>query len=163
MLASAFPRHEQVDCLVPVPLHWWKQWRRGFNQSELLAKVLSQRLGLPVADLLKRHVATKAQAGLSAAGRRSNIEGAFRIKEKIKKDKAKKPAAGLHVMLIDDVMTTGATAAAAARVLRRDAGARRVTVFTLARADLRSHWSLVQQNEFQPVRTSFFDDEQEQD
>jgi ComF family protein len=112
-----------------MPLHWRKRLERGFNQSELLAKVLSKRTGIPVVNALRRRKSTTPQAGLTRAQRRTNVAGAFEADQRERID-------GRHVLLIDDVLTTGATASACAAVLKR-AGARRVTVLTLARADRR--------------------------
>jgi ComF family protein len=129
LLARALPREQAFDVIVPMPLHWRKRWQRGFNQSELLAREISRRTSTPIINPLRRVRNTSAQAGLTSAKRRLNVSGAFR---------AKKNAAmqGRRVLLIDDVMTTGATAASCARVLQR-AGARQVTLLTLARADRR--------------------------
>jgi len=120
---------EKYDAIVPVPLHWHRRWRRGFNQAELLAREVADRRGIPVVNALRRSKATVNQAGLTSAGRRRNITGAFR------------PNAGIdltnkRILLIDDVFTTGATASACARVLKR-AGAKSVSLLTLARADRR--------------------------
>jgi ComF family protein len=129
LLARALPREQAFDIIVPMPLHWRKRWQRGFNQSELLAREIGRRTHTPVENALRRVRNTSAQAGLTSAKRRMNVSGAFQ---------AKKRAAinGRRVLLIDDVMTTGATAASCARALQR-AGARQVTVLTLARADRR--------------------------
>lgn len=129
-LAGALPRDERLDAIVPVPLHWWRRWQRGFNQSELLARGLSARTGLPVVDALRRARSTAAQAGLSNQGRRRNVARAFEAR------RAAARVAGKRVLLIDDVLTTGATASACALALKR-AGAERVSVLTVARADRR--------------------------
>jgi ComF family protein len=115
-----------AEVLVPVPLHPRRRRARGFNQSELLARALGRLAGLPVADALARRVDTRTQTGLSAAQRRRNVAGAFRVA---------RPAAigGRVVVLVDDVLTTGATARACARGLR-DGGAHAVRLLTLARA-----------------------------
>ena len=139
MLVSALPRHEQFDWIVPIPLHWRRQWQRGFNQAELLARVVARHSGVPLTKALLRKKSTQAQAGLSDAQRRTNTEHAFAVVEK-----HRFACKGKHVLLIDDVLTTGATLSAASRVLRR-AGARRVTVMTVARADRRSPWSQLAQ------------------
>lgn len=112
--------------LVPVPLHPRRLRQRGYNQSQLLARELGRLVGLPVADALARRIETATQTGLSAAARRRNVLGAFR---------AVRPAAidGRVVVLVDDVLTTGATARACARALQ-DAGASAVRLLTLARA-----------------------------
>ncbi|HVY90023.1 MAG TPA: ComF family protein [Hyphomonadaceae bacterium] len=117
-----------ADLIVPVPLHYFRLVRRGFNQSVWLAAGLSRASGKPMSvGLLKRARATPTQGGLSAEGRRRNVQGAFRVrkgqKAKIKDQK---------ILLVDDVLTTGATAEACSQVLLR-AGARCVDVLTLAR------------------------------
>jgi ComF family protein len=126
LLARALPLDERFDCIVPVPLHWIRRWKRGFNQSELLARVLARRAGLPLLKALRRSRPTKVQAGLSNHARRQNVLKAFRAR----------PVEGKRILLIDDVMTTGATATACAQALKR-AGAARVALLTVARADRR--------------------------
>lgn len=126
LMARALPRELVLDAVVPVPLHWRKLLRRGFNQSRLLAEELSRRTGLDVAACLKRRRHTNAQAGLTAKERRANVAGAFFVPRGA-------DVAGRRLLLVDDVMTTGATVNAAARALK-EAGARRVSVLVLARA-----------------------------
>jgi ComF family protein len=130
LLASALPRDERVDAIVPAPLHWWRKWRRGFNQAELLARDLSRRTGTPVVHALRRTRPTSAQAGLSNHARRKNVTAAFAGR------RASRTLEGKHVLLIDDVMTTGSTATACAMALKR-AGAARVVLLTVARVDRR--------------------------
>jgi ComF family protein len=110
-------------------LHWRKRWQRGFNQAELLANEIGRRTHTPVRNALRRVRGTQSQAGLTSAKRRENVSGAFQAKRRARLD-------GSRVLLIDDVMTTGATAASCARALKR-AGARQVTLLTLARVDRR--------------------------
>jgi ComF family protein len=129
MLASALPRESAFDAIVPVPLHWRRRWRRGFNQSELLARELGRRCGLPVRRALRRTKATASQAALSHTGRRKNVSSAFAARRSVSIE-------GLRVLLVDDVMTTGSTAAACARALK-SGGAFSVALLTLARADRR--------------------------
>jgi len=129
MLNGALPREEQFDVIVPMPLHWRKRLQRGFNQSELLAKFIAKRTGIPLVGALRRRKQTDSQAGLTRAQRRTNVVGAFEVSRRERVE-------GRHVLLIDDVLTTGATASACAAVLKR-AGAKRVSVLTLARADRR--------------------------
>ena len=129
-LARALPLEEVFDAVTPVPLHWRKQWQRGFNQAEFLARAIARRRGIPVVRALTRLRFTKTQAGLSNRERRKNVAAAFRCR------RAAKTLAGKRILLIDDVMTTGATAAACARALKR-AGAARVVVATVARVDRR--------------------------
>jgi ComF family protein len=114
------------DALVPVPLHAWRQFRRGFNQSYELAACVGRTLGIPLqAAGLRRRRHTRAQSGLDRSQRRRNVRGAFQWVTR----QPPRP----HVALVDDVMTTGTTAAECARVLRR-AGAQRVDIWLAARA-----------------------------
>ena len=133
LLARALPRERSFDVIVPMPLHWRKRWQRGFNQSELLAHEIGRRIHTPVKNALRRARYTESQAGLTSAKRRENVSGAF---ETSRRDRMRAAIHGRHVLLIDDVMTTGATAASCARALKR-AGACEVTLLTLARADRR--------------------------
>lgn len=129
LMSGAAPRDARFDVVVPMPLHWRRRWHRGFNQSELLAQVVAARLGVPVLRAVRRRKPTPPQAGLTSAERRVNVSGAFQVKKR-------RDVEGRHVLLIDDVLTTGATAGACAAALKR-AGAARVTVLTLARVDRR--------------------------
>jgi ComF family protein len=114
--------------LVPVPLHWRRLWARRFNQSAALAQSVSRVSGVPVAgDLLKRVKATPQQVGLSRTERAANVQGAFKVPPE-----AKAQVKGRRLILIDDVITSGATVEACARTLLR-AGAANVDVLTLAR------------------------------
>jgi ComF family protein len=133
LLARALPREEDFDVIVPMPLHWRKRWQRGFNQAELLADQIGRRCSAPVFNALRRVRGTASQAGLTSAKRRANVSGAFQASRPAQRNLA---LDGRRVLLIDDVMTTGATAAAGARALKR-AGARQVILLTLARADRR--------------------------
>ena len=109
--------------VVPVPLHPWRSWRRGFNQADLLAC----GLGRPVWRALRRRRLGRPQAGLHADERRANVSGVYVMQHW--------QTRRVHdrVVLVDDVMTTGATAEACARVLK-EAGVRRVQVLTASRA-----------------------------
>ncbi len=131
LMAQALPRDEAFDAVVPVPLYWRRRWQRGFNQAELLARVQSRRTGIPILKALRRVRATPNQAGLSNSERRRNMTQAFRCG-----GRGEKPLAGKRILLIDDVLTTGSTAAACALALKR-AGARRVAILTVARVDRR--------------------------
>jgi ComF family protein len=115
---------DRVDALVPVPLARARERQRGFNPATLLAEHLAAGLGVPVRPhWLVRVRPTESQSELGAAERRANVRGAFR---------ARSAVAGLDVIVVDDVLTTGATAAECVRALRA-AGARRVGVLTVAR------------------------------
>jgi ComF family protein len=115
------------EVLIPVPLHPFRLWRRRFNQASELARGLSQGSGVPVVDgVLKRQRATVPQVGLKAAERARNVSGAFHIPESMLGN-----IRGKRVLLVDDVMTTGSTLDAAARILRR-VGAVDVDALTFA-------------------------------
>jgi ComF family protein len=117
-----------ADALVPVPLHWRRLWSRRFNQSSLLAKAIAENQAIAVADgALKRVKATAHQVGLTQAERALNVQGAFRVPTERKGD-----VAGRRLVLIDDVLTSGATSDACARALLR-AGAKSVDVVVFAR------------------------------
>ena len=128
MLARALPRDQQFDAVVAVPLHWRRKRARGFNQSELLARSMAKRCGIRLIHPVRRRRATSVQAGLSNSRRRENVAGAFKAKPGA--------AGGMRILLVDDVMTTGATASACAQALKR-AGAKSVSLLTLARVDRR--------------------------
>ena len=117
---------DDADLLVPVPLHRMRLIRRRFNQSALLAHALAGRTGVACApDALIRTRPTPSQGGLNRAQRLRNVQGAFKVRRAgDMKDR--------RIVLVDDVLTTGATASACTRVLLR-AGAASVDVLTLAR------------------------------
>jgi competence protein ComFC len=133
-LAQALPRETSFDVIVPMPLHWFKQWQRGFNQSDDLAREIGKKWHVPVRNVIRRRRATVPQAGLTNAKRRANVRGAFQMS--IGRIARGKPLQGMRVLLVDDVVTTGATASACARVLKR-AGAAHVALLALARTDRR--------------------------
>lgn len=125
LLAERYP-FPAAALVVPVPLHLKRLRSRGFNQAVLLAGALARRRGLPCAPrALIRTRATRAQPGLVAAERRANLDDAFVVR-------APTVVARRHVVLVDDVLTTGATAEACARALVA-AGAARVDVYTVGR------------------------------
>ncbi len=116
----------QPEVVIPVPLHWWRRWQRGYNQSAALAFSLADRLKLSYQpSWLRRIRNTPPQTSQTLAGRRENVRGAFRARQGV-------PLSKRSVLLVDDVMTTGATASEAARALRKG-GAARVVVAVLAR------------------------------
>ena len=105
----------EADLIVPLPLHYFRLVRRGFNQSGWLAAALSRSSGVRLSvDALKRARAMPIQGGISAAARRRNVQCAFRVRAS-----RKALIRGRRVLLVDDVMTTGATAAACALTLKR--------------------------------------------
>jgi ComF family protein len=119
---------DEADVLIPVPLHWRRGWSRRYNQSGALARVIARHSGIPVApDALRRVRPTQQQVGLSRADRARNVQGAFKA--------AADRTAEIHgrrVVLIDDVLTSGATVDACARALLR-ARAAQVDVLVFAR------------------------------
>ena len=118
-------------CVIPVPLHPWRRLRRGFNQAADLAQALER----PVVHALWRTRATAAQTGLTAAARRRNVRGAFRLSPLLSRRTLRTCVNGQVVVLVDDVWTTGATLNECARVLK-DVGAKEVRALTVARASL---------------------------
>ncbi len=120
--------------VVAVPLHWRRRWRRGYNQAEALAGPLARSLGLPVVRPLRRVVATPPLAMLGPTERAAVMRDAFRARARAGADRRLE---GRTVILVDDILTTGATAGAAARALKR-AGASRVVVAVLGRAEGRA-------------------------
>ena len=117
-----------ADALVPVPLHWRRLWARRFNQSAALADVIAAQAKLPVAyAALTRVKATRQQVGLTKSERADNVQGAFRVRPE-----ARAEIKGRRLVLVDDVLTSGATIDACARVLLR-AGAAAVDVLVFAR------------------------------
>ncbi len=153
-------RQELADCdlVVPVPLHWRRYLRRGYNQAAAIARPVAAELGLPVTGVLRRRRATPAQSRLSRNERRRNLRDAFALRPGVfakvapearkgqrrapeaRKGQRRAPASrsrntactGRRVLLVDDVATTGTTLQTAAACLRR-AGAASVTALTVAR------------------------------
>jgi ComF family protein len=114
-------------CVVPIPLHRWRHWRRGYNQAEALADGLARELRLPVYRALRRIAATPKLADFGPTERHRVMHGAFRARGGPRLD-------GRSVILVDDVLTTGATCGDAGRALKR-AGAAKVVVVVAARAE----------------------------
>ena len=155
-LLAVLPPGEAFDLVVPVPLHWTRRLSRGYNQAALLARRVARARGIPVARrLLVKTRRTVDQAHLAAAARRANLRGSFEVRSRFPGRRPRRgrrrgppggtggaaaaltrPLAGLRVLLVDDVLTTGATAEACARVLK-SAGAAQVFVLAVARTPLR--------------------------
>ena len=110
-----------------MPLHWRRLWWRRFNQSAALAEVIAARMQRPVTHALARVKATRQQVGLTASERTLNVQGAFRVREEARAD-----VKGRRLVVIDDVLTSGATIDACSRALLR-AGAAAVDVLVFAR------------------------------
>jgi ComF family protein len=118
----------EADALVPVPLHWRRGWSRRYNQSGALARVIERQSGVRLAsEALRRVRPTAQQIGLSRSQRASNVQGAFKVAADRQAD-----IAGRRVILVDDVLTSGATVDACARALLR-AKAASVDVLVFAR------------------------------
>ncbi|MDR3506747.1 MAG: ComF family protein [Caulobacteraceae bacterium] len=118
----------EADVIAPVPLHPGRLLRRRYNQAAEIARPLARRTGLTyLPDALRRKRATESQGGKSGSGRRRNVAGAFEVPAG-----RRRQVEGRRILLIDDVLTTGATAEACAKALLR-AGAAQVTLATVAR------------------------------
>ena len=113
-----------IDAVLPVPLHWRRKAMRGFNQATEFARPVAKSLGVPLVRNVRRKRATPFQSGLHAAERARNLRSAFVIT---------RPKTYAHVLIIDDVVTTGATARALAKQLL-SSGVTRVSVLAVARA-----------------------------
>jgi len=129
LMADAFFeswRREDFDFITAVPLHPGRRRKRGFNQAELLSRALARTVGLPELRVLRRTAATQSQVGLSDTQRLENVRNAFSCPHTCRVE-------GKRILLVDDVVTTGATVASASRTLI-DAGAEKVSVMSAARA-----------------------------
>lgn len=108
---------QDIDVIIPVPLHWKRRWKRGYNQAEIIAEGISEALGVPVrTDILKRRRNTRTQIHLDIEGKAANVAGAFIATRTIDDNPTR------HILLVDDVFTTGSTLMACFTALR--------TVFT---------------------------------
>ena len=128
MMAGALLGQPGMDVIMPVPLHPRRLFARRFNQSQLIGRALSRTLALPMDSFaLTRHRATPSQGTLSRKGRKRNVTGAFKVRaDGVARVKGKR------ILLVDDVLTTGATASACGQALRR-AGALEVGLIVFAR------------------------------
>ncbi len=113
-----------IDAVLPVPLHWFRRTRRGFNQSRELAIPMAKALGVPMLWSVRRRIATPYQSSSTRAERRKNLREAFEVRRSID---------ARHVLIVDDVITTGETCEQLAKVLLA-AGVEKVSVLALARA-----------------------------
>lgn len=124
MAAQIMDVDQRPDLLSPIPLHWRRYWQRGYNQAQLVAEELGRQWQLPVRPRLLRKVsATQTQSQLNRSQRLRNLLDSFALRGCVE---------GLHIGLVDDVLTTGATLEAAAQKLLQE-GAARVSAFVLAR------------------------------
>jgi ComF family protein len=126
-LTQCYVQHfSEIDWIVPVPLHPRRTRQRGFDQTLILAKSLSTRVGIPLLRCIRRSRYTAPQFGLDHVRRRQNVRGAFEVMKRSELE-------GRSVLLVDDVMTTGATVEEISGVLLRDSEPKEVQVLTVAR------------------------------
>jgi len=126
---QATPELSSAELVEPVPLHWRRRLQRGYNQSAVIARAAARLIGLPEAGELVRIRDTRPQVNLPRTQRAENVKGAFAVPRS-----RRRAIAGRHVLLVDDVTTTCATASEAARAMLA-AGAARVSLAVLAKAD----------------------------
>ena len=108
-----------VDCVIPVPLHWIRRWRRGYNQAEVIAREVASALGAPLdCRTLVRRRRTRTQTRLDIQGKAANVAGAFEMRKESKSLDGHQPTEIRHILLIDDVFTTGSTLHACFTALR---------------------------------------------
>ncbi|WP_372881665.1 ComF family protein [Psychromonas sp.] len=120
-----------IDYLLPVPLHIQKNRRRGFNQADIIAQVISKQLHIPLlSEKVERHLKTAPQEGLSVYKRRKNVNKAFSIDPSVRQQ-----IAGSYIVIVDDVVTTGATANSLCQTLL-EAGVQRIDIWCICRTSL---------------------------
>lgn len=122
---------QDIDAIVPVPLHYTKLASRGYNQSQYLAQGIAKATGTPIVKAIKAVKEHSTQTHKDAAERQKNIEGTFAT---VKRHIA--ALQGKHLLLVDDVVTTGSTLLACATVLKQDIPSAHISLFTLAAAQL---------------------------
>lgn len=123
---AASPEFSDVDMIIPVPLYWSRKWKRGYNQAEVIARGIARSLPAEVrTDILSRRRHTKTQTRLSVEEKAANVKSAFRSVKKVPPDIR-------HILLVDDVFTTGATLNACWQALRLAVNGARVSIATLA-------------------------------
>lgn len=123
LCAAASELPDDIDAILPVPLHWRRRWFRGFNQAVEIATPVAKRLGAPLVGNVHRIRATPFQSGLSARERTKNLQSAFVVRGALRFQ---------HVLIVDDVITTGTTVRQVASVLKR-AGVEKVSALAVAR------------------------------
>ena len=107
-----------VDMIIPVPLHWTRQWKRGYNQAEVIASALAREMDVPMrTDILMRSRRTRTQTKLDIDGKARNVAGAFAVSEDAAA-RFRNGAVPRHIVLVDDVFTTGSTLGACFKALR---------------------------------------------
>ena len=128
---AAAPQFADIDLVIPVPLHWYRKWRRGYNQAEVIAKELARALDARLgADVLCRTRRTRTQTRLDADARLKNVAGVFQVKSAPAR---RLLASARHIVLVDDTFTTGATLATCYNALRQVLDpAQRISVATLS-------------------------------
>ena len=115
--------YDDVDIIIPVPLHWRRRWKRGYNQAEIIAKGISEAACIPIrSDILKRTRHTRTQVSLDIPQKTANVTGAFSISRSFQKRCASNTGENIedirHILLVDDVFTTGSTLTACFTALR---------------------------------------------
>lgn len=124
-----------VTAVVPVPLHWRRRWKRGYNQAELIARGVAAALGVPLrTDLLRKARSTGSQTALSQQERLANVARAFRANRRALVSLAASSPSACHLLLIDDVFTTGATLFSARQAILKDVPNVIISIATLAYA-----------------------------
>lgn len=104
---------QDVDVIIPIPLHWTRKWKRGYNQAEVIASGVSESMGKPLrCDIIKRIRRTVTQTRMSVEDKKANVSGAFVVPEDMAVENYR------HILLIDDVFTTGSTSGACFQALR---------------------------------------------